>query len=68
MERHLDCYCDTCRCNITLQEIKDNFHANHEFSPVDRLTLELTQKKLRSTEGNSLGPDVRTFAASAGAQ
>ncbi|MCU1309151.1 MAG: hypothetical protein JWO20_276 [Candidatus Angelobacter sp.] len=49
MDGRLDCWCDTCNCNITMEEILQNYHADHRFSPVDQAALQAVKEYLNRT-------------------
>jgi hypothetical protein len=49
MDGRLDCWCDTCNCNITVEEILQNYHAEHRFSPVDQAALQAVKEYLNRT-------------------
>lgn len=36
----LDCYCDTCRRQITLDELQNEFHKDHHFSAIEMAALQ----------------------------
>lgn len=36
----LDCYCDTCRRQITLDELHNDFHKEHHFSAIELAALQ----------------------------
>jgi hypothetical protein len=50
MDRRLDCWCDTCNCNVTVEEVREAYHADHRFSPVDWTTLQAVQEYLNRAE------------------
>lgn len=36
----LDCYCDTCGRQITLDELQTDFHKEHRFTPIELAALQ----------------------------
>ena len=49
MTQHLiDCFCQTCDRQISLEEIRDDFHMGHEFTPGDSAALQAVKTYLSS--------------------
>jgi hypothetical protein len=46
VDERIDCWCETCKANVTLKEIIDNVHATHEFAVLDRAALQAVQEYL----------------------
>lgn len=55
MTQHLlDCFCQTCDRQISLEEVRDDFHKGHDFLPTDSAALQAVKTYLGSI-GNAAG-------------
>jgi hypothetical protein len=43
----LDCYCDTCGRQITMDELQSDFHKEHRFSAIELAALQAMRSYLR---------------------
>ena len=49
MTQHfLDCFCKTCDRQVSLEEVRDDFHKGHDFSPADNAALQAVKTYLKS--------------------
>jgi len=46
MDRYLDCWCTTCNRNMSLREILEDSHRDHEISPEERAALQVVRRYL----------------------
>jgi hypothetical protein len=50
MDDRIDCWCDTCKAQVTLEEIRTGRHTQHRFSAVDRAAYQIVQEYLTRSE------------------
>lgn len=43
----LDCFCDTCGRQITMDELQTEFHKDHHFSAIEMAALQAMRSYLR---------------------
>ena len=49
MTQHwIDCFCQTCDRHISLEEVGNDFHKGHDFSPADSAALQAVKSYLSS--------------------
>lgn len=46
LDTRIECWCKTCQAYITVQEVRDDFHAGHEFAPEDTAALQAVRQYL----------------------
>lgn len=44
---YLDCYCETCGRQITMDELQSDFHRDHRFSVIEMAALQAMRSYLR---------------------
>jgi hypothetical protein len=50
LDTRIECWCKTCQAYITVEEVRNDAHASHEFAPEDMAALQAVRQYLRSTE------------------
>jgi hypothetical protein len=43
----LDCFCDTCNRQITMDELQSDFHKDHRFSAIELAALQAMRSYLK---------------------
>jgi hypothetical protein len=55
MGKHeLDCWCDTCKRQVTIAEVKSGAHSEHKFAPEERAALEAVSQYLETIPDSQL--------------
>lgn len=50
LDTRIECWCRTCKAHITVEEVRADVHAGHEFAPEDQTALQAVHDYLRGRE------------------
>jgi hypothetical protein len=50
LDTRIECWCKTCQKYVTVEEVRKEAHAEHDFAPEDMAALQAVRQYLRSRD------------------
>ena len=50
LDTRIECWCKTCQAYVTVEEVRKDFHAGHEYGPEDSAALQAVRQYLRHVD------------------